>query len=68
MGRFLSVVGSCDRCSRTETCTTAAVICENLDYKFQIPSPEIIQNKFWRLFRCNEIASVTSKYYQEFNL
>ena len=38
-GRFLSVMGSCDRCSRTETCTSTAVICENLDYKFQILNP-----------------------------
>ena len=34
-------MGDCPgRCSRTETCTSAAVICENLDYKFQNLSPE----------------------------
>ena len=47
MGRPLFVMGSCDSCSRTERCTSAAVICENLDYKFQILSPETLQDKFW---------------------
>ena len=50
MGRPLSVVGSCDRCSRTERCTSAAVICENLDYKFQILSPAASQNTIGRFF------------------
>ena len=50
MGRFLSVMGSCDRCSRTETCTSAAVICENLDYRFQFLSPETLQNTFWAIY------------------
>ena len=50
MGRFLSVMGWCERCSTTETCTSAAVICENLDYKFQIPSPEIAQHIFFEIF------------------
>ena len=45
MGRPLSAMGSRDRCSRTERCTFAAVICENLNYKFQIASPETLQNK-----------------------
>ena len=45
MGRFLSVMGSSDRCLRTETCTCAAMICENLDYKFQILSPETLPDK-----------------------
>ena len=45
LGWFLSVMGSCDRCSRTETCTSASVTCESLDYKFQILGPETLQNK-----------------------
>ena len=61
MGRFLSVMGSSDRCSRTETCTSAAVICENLDYEFQILSPETLQSKILDNFWCNDITSVTSK-------
>ena len=37
-------MGSCDRCSKTETCTSAVVIYENLDYKLRILSSEILQN------------------------
>ena len=45
VGRFLSAMGSCDRCSRTEMRTSAAVtIGEDLDHKFQILSPETSQN------------------------
>ena len=51
MDRFFSVMGSSDRCSRPETYSSAAVICENLDYKFHILNPETLQNKtlenFW---------------------
>ena len=50
MGRFLSGMGACDCCSRTETCTSAAVICENLDYNPSL----FVQNKYL------EITSVTS--------
>ena len=46
MGRFFSVMVLRDRCSRTETRTSATVICENLDYKFQNLSPETLQNIF----------------------
>ena len=41
MGRPFSVMESCDRCSRTERCTSTAVICENLDYKFKILSRKL---------------------------
>ena len=62
MGRSLSVMGSCDRCSRTEACTSATVICESLDYRFQILSPETFQNYCLEIFGCNEITSVTQRF------
>ena len=36
--------------------------------KLKINSPKILHIKFWRIFWCNVITSVTSKYSQEFNL
>ena len=58
-GLVPSVMGSCDRCSRTETCTFAAVICENLDYKWG--AQKHYKLKFWRIVWCNGITSVTSQ-------